>query len=149
MMQKLMVDSVVTWARQYKVDGFRFDLMGFHMLADMQAVRSALDALTVSRDGVDGKSIYVYGEGWDFGEVGNNSRGVNATQQNIGGSNIGVFNDRMRDSVRGGNPFSDPREQGFVTGLLTQPNMAEQRSFDAQRALLYDLHRLDPLKPGG
>ena len=138
MMQKLMVDSVVTWARQYKVDGFRFDLMGFHMLADMQAVRSALDALTASRDGVDGKSIYVYGEGWDFGEVGNNSRGVNATQQNIGGSNIGVFNDRMRDSVRGGNPFSDPREQGFVTGLLTQPNMAEQRSFDAQRALLYD-----------
>ena len=138
MMQKLMVDSAVTWARQYKVDGFRFDLMGFHMLADMQAVRSALDALTLANDGVDGKSIYVYGEGWDFGEVANNARGINATQQNIGGTGIGVFNDRMRDSVRGGNPFSDPREQGFATGLLTQPNAVESRSFDAQRAQLYD-----------
>jgi pullulanase len=138
MMQKLMVDSVVTWARQYKVDGFRFDLMSFHMLADMQAVRSALDALNLAQDGVDGKSIYVYGEGWDFGEVANNARGVNATQQNIGGSGIGVFNDRLRDGVRGGNPFSDPREQGYATGLLTQPNDVEQRSFDAQRTQLFD-----------
>jgi pullulanase-type alpha-1,6-glucosidase len=61
MMRKLMVDSVVTWATQYKVDGFRFDLMGHHMLDDMIAVRAALDALTLEKDGVDGKSIYVYG----------------------------------------------------------------------------------------
>ncbi len=138
MMQKLMVNSVVTWARQYKVDGFRFDLMGFHMLSDMQAVRAALDGLTPARDGVDGKSIYVYGEGWDFGEVANNARGVNATQQNIGGTGIGVFNDRLRDGVRGGNPFSDPREQGFSTGLLLQPNAAEARPLDAQKAKLLD-----------
>ncbi len=44
MMEKLMVDSVVTWATEYKVDGFRFDLMGHHMLSNMQAVRAALDA---------------------------------------------------------------------------------------------------------
>jgi pullulanase len=138
MMQKLMVDSVVTWARQYKVDGFRFDLMGFHMLSDMQAVRVALDGLTPSKDGVDGKSIYIYGEGWDFGEVANNARGVNATQKNIGGTGIGVFNDRLRDGVRGGNPFSDPREQGFTTGLLLQPNAAEARPLDAQKDKLLD-----------
>ena len=42
MMRKLMVDSIVLWATQYKVDGFRFDLMGHHMVEDMQAVRDAL-----------------------------------------------------------------------------------------------------------
>lgn len=138
MMRKLMVDSVLTWARAYKVDGFRFDLMGHHMLADMQAVRAALDALTLEKDGVDGKSIYIYGEGWNFGEVANNARGVNATQQNIGGSGIGVFNDRLRDAARGGNPFSDPREQGFATGLFFQPNSTENRSPEQQKAKLLD-----------
>ncbi len=64
-----MVDSVVTWAREYKVDGFRFDLMGHHSKANMLAVRAALDALTLAEDGVDGRSIYLYGEGWNFGEV--------------------------------------------------------------------------------
>ena len=43
MAQKLMVDSVVTWASNYKVDGFRFDLMGHHSKANMLAVRAALD----------------------------------------------------------------------------------------------------------
>ena len=47
MMEKLMVDSVVTWATQYKVDGFRFDLMGHHPKANMLDVRRALDALTL------------------------------------------------------------------------------------------------------
>jgi len=47
MMRKLMTDSVVTWATEYKVDGFRFDLMGHHMLADMKAVRADLDSLTL------------------------------------------------------------------------------------------------------
>ena len=37
MMEKLMIDSMLTWAVQYKVDGFRFDLMGHHMLTNMQA----------------------------------------------------------------------------------------------------------------
>ncbi len=138
MMEKLMIDSVVTWATQYKVDGFRFDLMGHHMLANMEAVRAALDALTLEKDGVDGKSIYIYGEGWDFGEVAKNARGSNATQLNIGGTGIGVFNDRLRDGVRGGNPFDDPRLQGFSTGLYIDPNAAEAREPDAQLEKLLD-----------
>lgn len=138
MMRKLMVDSVLTWARAYKVDGFRFDLMGHHMLEDMQAVRAALDALTPWKDGVNGKEIYVYGEGWNFGEVAGNARGVNAQQQNIGGTGIGAFNDRLRDAARGGNPFGDIREQGFVTGLYFQPNSAERRDPDAQKWKLFD-----------
>jgi pullulanase len=138
MMEKLMIDSVITWAKEYKVDGFRFDLMGHHMLRNMQTVRAALDSLTLKVDGVDGKSIYIYGEGWDFGEVANNGYGVNATQLNIGGTGIGVFNDRLRDAVRGGNPFDDLRLQGFSTGLYIDPNEAEVRSEEDQLGKLQD-----------
>ena len=120
-----MVDSVVTWAREYKVDGFRFDLMGHHSKANMLAVRDALDGLTLARDGVDGRRIFLYGEGWDFGEVAGNARFVQATQRNMAGTGIGTFTDRLRDAVRGGGPFDDdPRIQGFATGLFTDPNGA-------------------------
>lgn len=133
MMEKLMVDSLVLWSTAYKVDGFRFDLMGHHMLENMQNARAALDALTVVQDGVDGQQIYVYGEGWNFGEVANNARGVNAVQLNIGGTGIGVFNDRLRDGARGGGPFSGAQEQGFVTGLFFDPNEIDQGSPDEQQ----------------
>ncbi|MGQ0602665.1 MAG: pullulanase-type alpha-1,6-glucosidase, partial [Anaerolineales bacterium] len=136
MMEKLMIDSVRTWATAYKVDGFRFDLMGHHMLSNMVNLRTALDALTVADDGVDGKAVYVYGEGWDFGEVAKNARGLNATQLNIGGSGIGVFNDRLRDAARGGGPFDALPLQGFATGLWTQPNDSESRPADEQKSKL-------------
>lgn len=140
MMEKLMIDSVVVWARDYKVDGFRFDIMGHHLLSNMVNVRAALDALTLEKDGVDGKSIYVYGEGWDFGEVAKNARGVNASQLNVGGTGIGVFNDRLRDAARGGGPFAPLPEQGFITGLLETPNDFEDRSPDEQAARLIEYH---------
>jgi pullulanase-type alpha-1,6-glucosidase len=148
MMEKLMVDSVVTWAREYKVDGFRFDLMGHHSKATMLAVRSALDSLTLQRDGVDGKRIYVYGEGWNFGEVANNARFVQATQANMAGTGIGTFSDRLRDAVRGGGPFdADPRIQGFASGLFTDPNGAAVNGTpDEQRARLLLYH--DQIKVG-
>jgi pullulanase-type alpha-1,6-glucosidase len=136
MMGRLVVDSVVTWARQYKVDGFRFDLMAHHPRANLLAVRAALDALTPDSGGVDGTGIYLYGEGWNFGEVADGARFVQATQANLAGTGIGTFNDRLRDAVRGGGPFdSNPRIQGFATGLFTDPNTdpvngsaAEQRA---------------------
>ena len=138
MMEKLMIDSLLTWVREYKVDGFRFDLMGHHTLENMTNVRQALDALTLEQDGVDGKSIYIYGEGWDFGEVANNARGTNAIQLNIGGTGIGVFNDRLRDGARGGSPFAPLPEQGFATGLLETPNGYEQRPPEDQEARLIE-----------
>jgi pullulanase-type alpha-1,6-glucosidase len=138
MMEKLMVDSLVTWARDYKIDGFRFDLMGHHMLRSMQAARAALDGLTIEKDGVDGKKIYIYGEGWDFGEVANNARGVNASQRNLAGTGIGSFNDRIRDGVRGGSPSSHPQDQGFCTGLFFSPNGRETRGWDEQRYKLLE-----------
>ena len=147
MMEKLMVDSVVTWAREYKVDGFRFDLMGHHSRDNMLAVRAALDALTVEDDGVDGSAIYVYGEGWNFGEVADDARFVQATQANMAGTGIGTFNDRLRDAVRGGGPFDeDPRLQGFGSGLWTDPNDAPQGGDAEQRDRL--LHGMDQIRVG-
>ncbi len=142
MMRRLMVDSVVFYATQYKIDGFRFDLMGHHMLPDMLAVRAALDELTVEKDGVDGKAIYVYGEGWNFGEVADNARGIQASQLNIAGTGIGVFNDRHRDAVRGGNPFGDRLLQGLSNGLYSNPNGLDERSTELARLLLLTDHTI-------
>ncbi|MGB3829511.1 MAG: pullulanase-type alpha-1,6-glucosidase [Ornithinimicrobium sp.] len=114
MAQKLMVDSVVLWARDYKVDGFRFDLMGHHSTATMEAVRTALDELTLTQDGVDGSAVTLYGEGWNFGEVADNALFNQAIQGQLDGTRIGTFNDRLRDAVRGGGPFDeDPGTTGF------------------------------------
>ncbi|MBN1563176.1 MAG: pullulanase-type alpha-1,6-glucosidase, partial [Anaerolineae bacterium] len=144
MMRKLMIDSLITWAKAYKVDGFRFDLMGHHMVSDMAEVRAALDALTVEADGVNGQEIYVYGEGWNFGEVANNARGVNATQLNVGGLGIGTFNDRIRDAGRGGSYNSRQTDQGFIQSLYTAPNGVTTGTAEAQLALL--LHYSDQIR---
>ncbi len=69
MMQKLMTDTLLRWAKEYKVDGFRFDLMNLHTRQSMRKVKEALQGLTMAADGVDGAKIYLYGEGWDFGSA--------------------------------------------------------------------------------
>ncbi|WP_109001284.1 pullulanase-type alpha-1,6-glucosidase [Streptomyces rishiriensis] len=148
MMGKLVVDSVVTWARQYKVDGFRFDLMGHHPKANILAVRKALDALTPARDGVDGKKIILYGEGWNFGEVADDARFVQATQKNMAGTGVATFSDRARDAVRGGGPFDeDPGAQGFASGLYTDPNSSSSNGTSTQQKARL-LHYQDLLKVG-
>lgn len=119
MMEKLMIDTLVLNAKEYKIDGFRFDLMSFHFTYNMQAIKQALAKLTPLKDGVDGSKIYLYGEGWTTGETANGAIGPNASQANLYGSGVGTFNDRIRDGDRGGNPFADLRVQGFSTGLLT------------------------------
>ncbi|MFJ9741419.1 pullulanase-type alpha-1,6-glucosidase [Streptomyces sp. NPDC101166] len=148
MMGKLVVDSVVTWARQYKVDGFRFDLMGHHPKANILAVREALDALTPEKDGVDGKAVILYGEGWNFGEVADDARFVQATQKNMAGTGVATFSDRARDAVRGGGPFDeDPGIQGFASGLWSDPNSSPAGGTEAeQKARL--LHYQDLIKVG-
>lgn len=118
MMTKLMTDSLEVWARDYKIAGFRFDLMGHHMRENVLKAYRAVRR--IDRD------TYFYGEGWDFGEVAGNARGINATQLNMAGTGIGTFNDRQRDAVRGGSPFDSGenirRNQGFANGLFVRPN---------------------------
>ena len=132
MMGKLLVDSVLTWARDYDVDGFRFDLMAFHPLPLMRKLKAELAKID--------PAIYIYGEGWNFGEVANNARFVQTSQLNIAGSGIGAFSDRMRDAVRGGGPFDGGdsliKNQGFINGLWTHPNALAGGPFDWQRDLL-------------
>ncbi|NTW03997.1 MAG: pullulanase-type alpha-1,6-glucosidase, partial [Oscillochloris sp.] len=145
MMEKLMLDSVLIWAREYKIDGFRFDLMGHHMKRNMLRLRAALDELNPERDGVDGKAIYLYGEGWDFGEVAGGARGENASQVHMAGTGIGTFSDRLRDAVRG-STFGDLREQGFASGLFSEPNALYQGDAHEQWARL--LYQSDLIKLG-
>lgn len=132
MMAKLMTDSLSTWAGEYKISGFRFDLMGHHMLSNITDALAAVQ--TIDPD------TYFYGEGWNFGEVADNARGVNAIQKNLGGSGIGSFNDRSRDGVRGGGPFDGGealrKNQGFANGLYTYPNELNSGSDEEQLSLL-------------
>lgn len=117
MAERLMVDCTRRWARDYHVDGFRFDLMGHHSRANMLAVARALQELNSEVHGIDGSALYLYGEGWNFGEVANNRLFYQATQGQLAGTGIGTFSDRLRDAVQGGH--SNRVAQGFATGLFT------------------------------
>ncbi|MBT8135609.1 MAG: pullulanase-type alpha-1,6-glucosidase [Gammaproteobacteria bacterium] len=115
MAEKLMIDTAVQWVKQYKVDGFRFDLMSLHTRANMEALRDAVQALTPAADGVDGDKVYLYGEGWDTGSA--KGKGlVYAYQWNMAGTGIGTFNDRIRDATHGGIETLNIFKQGFATG---------------------------------
>ncbi len=143
MMAKLMTDSLVVWARDYAIDGFRFDLMGHQPKAAMLAAREAVRA-------VDADS-YFYGEGWNFGEVANNSQFEQASQLSLAGSEIGTFSDRLRDAVRGpgmnrtGNDLR--RAQGIGNGLFTVPNELQQEQTLAKQADNYYL-MMDQIRIG-
>ncbi len=119
MMGKLMIDSAVAWARHYKIDSFRFDLMGHQP-------RPVMEALKLAVDGAAGRDVFLVGEGWNFGEVVNGSRFVQASQLSLNGSGIGTFSDRARDHARGGGPFdggtSLVQNQGFINGLYYDDN---------------------------
>jgi pullulanase len=135
MMEKLIIDTLVLNAKEYKIDGFRFDIMSFMFTYNMQDIQNALQALTVEKDGVDGSKIYLYGEGFNFGDTLNNQIGPEADQINLYGFGIGTFNDRIRDGVRGGSPFTDERVQGFATGLLTDSSAFTTGSLSTSQQL--------------
>jgi len=128
------------WATRYKIDAFRFDLMGHHPRSVMERITEALADLTLDEHGVDGDGIYLYGEGWNFGEVANDRLFDQARQFNMGGTGIGNFNDRIRDAIRGGNFTDTGRRQGFGNGLHLFPN--EDAEGDTREALLEAADRI-------
>ena len=146
MSEHLMIDSMIHWAKYYHVDGFRFDLMGHHPAEEMKRAKAALASLTLEKDGVDGSRLYIYGEGWNFGEVANNALFTQATQGQLDGTGIGAFNDRLRDAVHGGGPFDEDHRvmQGFGSGAFSDLNGLDTRS-EADRRADY-LHRVDLVK---
>jgi len=119
MMARLMTDSAVLWVRQYRIDSFRFDLMGHQP-------REAMERLQAAVDEAAGRRVQLIGEGWNFGEVADGARFVQASQGSLRGSGIGTFSDRARDALRGGGPSDSGqallREQGWLNGLVYAPN---------------------------
>jgi pullulanase len=131
MMEKLMTDTLKVWATQYKVDGFRFDLMGHIPKAVMTRTKAAVDAAA-------GRSLLYYGEGWTFGEVATDRIFDQARQFNMVGVGIGTFTDRIRDAIRGGGPFDGGetavKNQGFASGQCYDLNETNGTTCtDAQR----------------
>ncbi len=119
MMGKLMSDSVLLWATQYKIDSFRFDLMAHQPRAVMEAIKTRLKTAV-------GRDVQLIGEGWNFGEVADGARFVQASQLSLNGSGIATFSDRARDYVRGGGPFDGGallvKNQGYINGLFYDDN---------------------------
>ena len=99
MFRKYMIDSVTYWAKEYHIDGFRFDLMGLHDVTTMNEIREALDNLY--EDGT-GKKIIMYGEAWNMPTAADAGT-VMANQSNLKKMNerIGAFNDGIRDAIKG------------------------------------------------
>lgn len=106
MVRKYIVDSVVYWATEYHIDGFRFDLMAVHDIETMKAVRAALDEID--------PSIMVYGEGWTGGDcaISSSQQALKVNVYQIEG--VGAFSDDIRDAIKG-NVF-DSADKGFVNG---------------------------------
>ncbi len=123
MMAKLMSDSMLLWTQHYKLDSFRFDLMGHQPKEVMVDIQNRLQKTLRKR-------IDFVGEGWNFGEVANGARFVQASQLSLNGTGIGTFNDRLRDAIRGGGA-GDAVENlmkvpGFVSGQETSFRVADQ-----------------------
>jgi len=140
MFAKMIDDSIKVWAKEYKIDAFRWDLMGHHPLAQMKGTLAAAQSVN--------PEVYFYGEGWNFGEVQDDKRFVQATQKHLGGTGIGSFSDRLRDAVRGGSPFDGGdglrKTQGFATGAYVLPNELAKADADELKRALHqtDLTRL-------
>ncbi|WP_072161869.1 pullulanase-type alpha-1,6-glucosidase [Photorhabdus heterorhabditis] len=134
MFAKLIEDSLVTWVKDYKIDAFRFDLMGFHPKAQMLSALAKVRTIN--------PSVYFLGEGWNSGQ---DDRFEIASQINLKGTGIGTFSDRLRDAVRGGGPFDSAASirinQGVGNGAGTLPNEITGLNVDEVRHLA-DLVRL-------
>lgn len=109
MVNKFIVDSVVYWAKEYHIDGFRFDLMGVHDQKTILDVRQALDQIN--------PSIVVLGEGWTGGmsALSEDQQSLKASvARAFGNKQIAAFSDDMRDGLRG-HVFTD-EAPGFIQG---------------------------------
>ena len=108
MCRRYILDSLVYWASEYHLDGFRFDLMGLIDVDTMNAARAALDALP------GGESILMYGEPWQGGASAMHAMASDKGNVYLLDDRIGVFSDGTRDAIKGS--CFDAREPGYVSG---------------------------------
>lgn len=106
MVQKLIVDSLIYWAKEYHIDGFRFDLMGVLDIDTMNVIAERLKEIR--------PDIYLYGEGWNGGpsSLAEEKCAFKASAKKMPG--IGMFNDDIRDTIKGSVFYDD--HLGFVNG---------------------------------
>lgn len=105
-MRDFIVNSVKYWAKEYHIDGFRFDLMAIHDTETMNQVAKELKEIN--------PSIFVYGEGWTAGDspLPVERRALKENVAKMEG--IAVFSDDIRDAIKG--HYSDAADRGFATG---------------------------------
>ena len=108
MARRYLIDSVLYWAREYHIDGFRFDLMGLFDVETMNLLRAELDRLPGGRD------ILMYGEPWQGGGSALHRYEANKNNLNMLNERVGIFCDNTRDAIKGG--CFDAREPGYVEG---------------------------------
>ena len=121
MFRKYMVDSVSYWAKEYHVDGFRFDLMALHDVQTMQEIEQAVHAIN--------PKALLYGEGWTGGTT-TLMEGKRASQANIkkvqasegAAGGVAVFNDSIRDGLKGS--VFNASEKGYISG-----NVSRERAY--------------------
>lgn len=106
MMRKYIVESVCYWAREYHVDGFRFDLMGVLDIDTMNEISRRLKEIN--------PYIILYGEGWTGGTstMPEFRRAMKRNARMLDG--IGMFSDDIRDMVRGHVFYN--KDCGYVSG---------------------------------
>ena len=108
MARRYLIDSILYWAKEYHIDGFRFDLMGLYDAESINAVRAALDALP------GGREILLYGEPWQGGASQLHQYEANKANLAMLNERVGIFCDDTRDAIKGG--CFDAREPGYVEG---------------------------------
>lgn len=106
MMRRYMIESVMYWAREYHIDGFRFDLMGVHDIETMRQIRQALDTID--------PSIFIYGEGWAASTPAMPAALLAMKANTAQMPGVAAFGDELRDGLRGS--WTDDREGGFLVG---------------------------------
>ncbi len=106
MCSKYIIDSVLYWAREYKIDGFRFDLMACIDIDTLNELESRLKRLN--------PSALLYGEGWSGGSVALGAEMSASKQNSYKTPGYAYFNDGFRDAIKGSN-FADV-ELGYISG---------------------------------
>lgn len=106
MVRKFIVDSLVFWATEYKIDGFRFDLMGLYDIETMNIIAETLHSIN--------PDIILYGEGWTGGDspLEDSKRAMKLHARHI--PDIAFFSDDFRDTIKGNN--FENRSKGYVNG---------------------------------